>query len=172
MLATCATVFLLLADAGPVTPEATNPDSRLLFALVFGIGAATLSLFFGWWVTDETTKLRQLKKKQEEIEERYRAVRSDMLLEIDRRHRAEQTLRALTGSVSTSASTYTISSSFPLNANPLSAPLAAAATTRIGEITLVASDSVNTAQPVVATRPADQNHFSRIALPRRFLRLE
>lgn len=163
---------LLLADAGPVTPDATNPDSRLFFTLVFGCSAAVLALFFGWWITDETTKLRQLKKKQEDIEERYRAVRADMLLEMDRRHRTEQTLRSLTGSISTSAGTYTISSAFPRSANPLSAPMAAAATTRIGEITLVASDSVNTAPPVVAPRSSDQNHFARIALPRRFLRIE
>lgn len=160
--------FLLLADAGPVTPEKLpNSDAQLLFVLVFGGCAAMLALFFGWWITDEMTKLRQLKKKQADIEERYRVVREDMLREMERRHRTEQTLRSLT-----SGGTFTISSSFPLNSNPLSVPTAMSATTRIGEITLVASDNVNTTQTVVAPKAADQNHFDRIALPRRFLRPE
>ena len=159
---------------------ASNPEQQLVFPIVFGVSAAMLSVVFGLWMANEINEVRKLKKKQADIEERYRVVREDMLREMDRRHRTEQTLRSLTsGTIGATVSagpivgTYTISSAFPANSNPLSAPAAQSATTRIGEITLAVSDTPRPPAIVVqATPTVDQNHFERIAQPRRFLRLE
>lgn len=175
-LAMFATALLLMADATPVNAEApANADPQLVFVLVFGVMAAMLAVLFGLWVADESTKLRQLKKRQKDIEERYRAVREDMLREMDRRHRAEQTLLATTGRIAAAPNTgalisaYTTSSAFPPNTNPLSPATATAATTRLGEITISVTDNTDRRS---TTTPPDQNHFARIGQPRRFLRLD
>lgn len=176
-LAMCAASLLLLADATPTNAEApANNEPQLLFVLVFGVTAAMLAIFFGLWVVDESTKLQQLKKRQKDIEERYRSVREDMLREMDRRHRAEQTLLATAGRIEAAPNTgalisaYTISSSFPPNTNPLSPTGVSAATSRLGEITIAVTDNTNRQTTTVS--PPDQNHFARIGQPRRFLRLD
>ena len=169
---------LLLADAAPVTAEAavaavkSDPSASLCFAITFSVCAAMLAIVFGFMTFDEIAKVRALKKKNADIEERYRQVRADMLQELDRRHQAEQVIRAaMPAATTTTASaafpvTYAVSSTFPpgTSSNVFPLPL-----TNIGNITLRASDSQSAAP---TPPPHDQNHFERIAVPRRFIRLD
>lgn len=168
---------LLLADAAPVTVEAaaavakSEPPASLQFAITFGVCAAMLAILFGVMTCDEISKVRDLKKRNADIEGRYREVRADMLRELDRRHQAEQVIRAVMPPVTTTTTspltgTYTISSTFPPGTSSNVFPMPAV---NIGEITLRASNN-QSAAPVVSA--PDQNHFARIDVPRRFLRLD
>lgn len=166
---------LLLADVAPVAAEATaavaksEPPASLQFAITFGVCAAMLAIFFGCMTLAEISTVRELKKRNADIEERYRQVRADMLRELDRRQLAEQVIRAVAPTTTTTttpiSATYTLSSTFLPGTSNNVFPVPA----RIGEITLRTSND-QSAAPVVP--PPDQNHFARIDVPRRFLRLD
>jgi hypothetical protein len=142
-----------------------------VFAVTFGISAALLSIVFGSMAFAEIDHVRQLKKKNADIEERYRQVRNDMLRELDRRHQVEQVLRAsapvATTITSPTVGTYTVGATFAPGTSNNVFPLDTSSS--LGAITLRVSSNTT---PAGAPPPPDQNHFARIAVPRRFLRLD
>jgi hypothetical protein len=128
--------------------------------IAFGICISFAAIIFGSFIWMDAQELRRLKQRNKEIRQQYAELRIAMVREMEQR-------------VSVANFTSTVPPVLSVTMSPGATPLGITTTSTAPVITAAAQLQTRNA-PYTPPQPPEsaESHFTRIALPRRFIKLD